>query len=365
VGPAGPNGFNTLVVTASEGAGANCSMGGTRIQVGLDTDRDGTLDAGEIIPALTRYVCNGQTGPQGPAGANGAFGDGSAGDLIVSIGQTLDLTSSLAGLPAGANVQFRDINVAGTLIVPSGTALRASRDITVSGTVTVAVGAADSGGGDANLGVSRGSAGLFTGGLGLSPLQAAQVLKPGVTGGGAGSRAATTTGGEGGGSLVLAAGGQVLISASGQVLANGASSVNPQTPTQGIVGGGGGGGGVVIVAAKGTLTVAGAIRANGGNGSNGWDGNLGAVEGGGGGGGGGIIHLISSTAPSVTGSLQVNGGAAGANAAPTGTVTAGHGGGACRGNGGNGGGPGPTLPENGAAGQTFQTVAPAPETLIF
>lgn len=58
-GAAGTNGKNTLVNTTTEAAGANCATGGTKIEVGLDTNNNGVLDSGEVNSSLTKYVCNG------------------------------------------------------------------------------------------------------------------------------------------------------------------------------------------------------------------------------------------------------------------------------------------------------------------
>jgi hypothetical protein len=84
-GPAGQDGKNTLVITTTEPAGANCPNGGAKIEVGLDINSNGILDNNEINVAQTKYVCNGAqgvTGPQGPAGtssssigSNAAFSD--------------------------------------------------------------------------------------------------------------------------------------------------------------------------------------------------------------------------------------------------------------------------------------------------
>ena len=84
-GPAGPgggdgsDGQDSLATTAAEPPGANCPTGGVRIQVGVDTNDDGVLDAGEVT--ATTYVCNGGgglsslvlTSPE-PAGTNCPFG---------------------------------------------------------------------------------------------------------------------------------------------------------------------------------------------------------------------------------------------------------------------------------------------------
>jgi OmcA/MtrC family decaheme c-type cytochrome len=77
-GGTGDPGDNALAVTTAEPAGANCPSGGTRIDVGLDANANGTLDASEITS--TSYVCNGsgqsslvKTGDE-PVGANCPFG---------------------------------------------------------------------------------------------------------------------------------------------------------------------------------------------------------------------------------------------------------------------------------------------------
>lgn len=48
--------LNTLVSIVSEGAGANCVHGGSRVDKGLDSNANGVLDAGEV--SATNYVCN-------------------------------------------------------------------------------------------------------------------------------------------------------------------------------------------------------------------------------------------------------------------------------------------------------------------
>ncbi|MFL6625540.1 MAG: WD40/YVTN/BNR-like repeat-containing protein [Vitreoscilla sp.] len=61
-----------LVDVQPETAGANCGSGGSRVESGLDANRNGTLDSAEI--ASTQYVCNGAGGSSGAAGATGATG---------------------------------------------------------------------------------------------------------------------------------------------------------------------------------------------------------------------------------------------------------------------------------------------------
>ena len=58
-GTNGVDGKNTIVNTTTETAGANCTNGGTKIEVGLDANSNGVLDSGEENSSLTKYVCNG------------------------------------------------------------------------------------------------------------------------------------------------------------------------------------------------------------------------------------------------------------------------------------------------------------------
>lgn len=51
-------GKSSLVKTSAEAAGANCAFGGTKIETGFDTNGDGTLDAAEVKTSATSYVCN-------------------------------------------------------------------------------------------------------------------------------------------------------------------------------------------------------------------------------------------------------------------------------------------------------------------
>lgn len=79
-GQDGEDGREALVVVTVEPPGAACVAGGQRIQVGLDDDRDGVLDAGEID--ATSRVCNGLVGEDGAPGADGQ--DGTAALVAVS-----------------------------------------------------------------------------------------------------------------------------------------------------------------------------------------------------------------------------------------------------------------------------------------
>jgi alpha-tubulin suppressor-like RCC1 family protein len=78
-GVAGSNGLVALVKQTAEGLDGPCGApGGTRIDSGLDQDRNGALTITEITQ--TSYACNGAagatgaTGPQGPTGPTGPQG---------------------------------------------------------------------------------------------------------------------------------------------------------------------------------------------------------------------------------------------------------------------------------------------------
>jgi hypothetical protein len=79
-GQAGAEGLAALVAVSPEPAGTNCPSGGNAVTAGLDDNRNGTLEAGEVDS--TRYVCNGTNGgfnaltrvTTEPAGANCTFG---------------------------------------------------------------------------------------------------------------------------------------------------------------------------------------------------------------------------------------------------------------------------------------------------
>lgn len=63
IGPAGADGddgLNSLVNVSNEPAGDNCDNGGLKVEIGLDTNGNGSLDADEILS--TSYICNGMDG---------------------------------------------------------------------------------------------------------------------------------------------------------------------------------------------------------------------------------------------------------------------------------------------------------------
>ena len=91
----GTNGLNAATLTTVEPAGANCATGGVKLEFGPDVNGNGLLDAGEIVPALTQYVCNGAVGAAGVVGPQGIQGVAGANGLNSLIKTTVE--------PAGAN----------------------------------------------------------------------------------------------------------------------------------------------------------------------------------------------------------------------------------------------------------------------
>lgn len=57
-GAIGPQGNTALIKTSTEPAGVHCVGGGTKIEVGLDSNNNDTLELNEIDTTLTQYVCN-------------------------------------------------------------------------------------------------------------------------------------------------------------------------------------------------------------------------------------------------------------------------------------------------------------------
>ena len=75
----GADGLTSLLKVSNEASGLNCVAGGTRIDTGIDKNKNGILDTEEI--QSTVYVCNGNNGLNNlinftiePAGANCANG---------------------------------------------------------------------------------------------------------------------------------------------------------------------------------------------------------------------------------------------------------------------------------------------------
>jgi hypothetical protein len=83
-GAQGPAGANSLALVSTEPPGANCALGGLRIDTGVDSNGDGTLENVEI--QHTAYVCS--IGSPGGSDGNGDGGvdapEGGAGGCVAS-----------------------------------------------------------------------------------------------------------------------------------------------------------------------------------------------------------------------------------------------------------------------------------------
>lgn len=107
-----------LILSSVEGPGPACALGGSRVDVGTDSDGDGVLDASEITS--TTHVCNGATGATGDAGAPGAASLVSivlepAGSNCPDGGRRVS-----SGLDANANGQLDSAEVSSTAYVCDG-----------------------------------------------------------------------------------------------------------------------------------------------------------------------------------------------------------------------------------------------------
>lgn len=58
-GTPGTNGASALVRSTPEPAGSHCAHGGTKLEVGIDANGNGVLDASEVDAANTAYLCDG------------------------------------------------------------------------------------------------------------------------------------------------------------------------------------------------------------------------------------------------------------------------------------------------------------------
>ena len=91
-------GANALVQMLDEPSGTNCAAGGKVIDVGLDGNANGVLEASEV--SSSGFVCNGSGGANGLDGANGRNGANGLSTLI-----------SIASEPMGANCAYGGIKI--------------------------------------------------------------------------------------------------------------------------------------------------------------------------------------------------------------------------------------------------------------
>ena len=288
------------------------------------------------------------------ATASRFYGDGSAGDLVISADTDWTTTSP-------PNLFFNNVTIDATttLTVPSGTTIYCAGTFINNGLILVESNNNRSGlfNGGSNLRTttpatirlhltirnpdigdaassatngswSPNSESSFSGGRGGSAMQEAAIrssIGRMYRGGGAGG-GGSNTGGSGGGALRVLCKGD--ISNNGEIRANGNNA-----------GSGGGGGGIIVLASPTSVQHlgTGALTANGGNGGNAIVySNL--LRGAAGGGGGGIVALIAPTLVNV-GAINVDGGTGGVGTTLTNDSDrmSGGGGGASGGNGGSGG----------------------------
>ncbi len=98
-GPAGENGedgsdgegLNSLISSTVEEAGENCENGGIKIQTGIDTNSNGTLDESEVDQDNTQYICNGTDG-EGGSGIGNFTGEDLVPEEVITM-QGFDLGS--------------------------------------------------------------------------------------------------------------------------------------------------------------------------------------------------------------------------------------------------------------------------------
>ena len=108
-GPAGSAGLLPLTVVQAEPAGVHCTFGGSRIDAGLDLDTNRTLDPGEVTS--TQYVCRGT--PQGtPATSLVRVSAEAAGSHCTLGGSRID-----AGIDGNANGVLDTAEVSSTAYV--------------------------------------------------------------------------------------------------------------------------------------------------------------------------------------------------------------------------------------------------------
>jgi len=112
-GAAGVNSSSALVTVSAEAAGVNCASAGSKVEAGLDINRDGTLAAAEVTS--TQYLCNGATGAAGSAGAHGASGAAGINGLNALV-QMLDEPSGANCAAGGESINVGvDANASGVL----------------------------------------------------------------------------------------------------------------------------------------------------------------------------------------------------------------------------------------------------------
>jgi len=100
-GEDGTDGMSALAVTSVESAGINCADGGLKIEVGVDNNGNGVLEASEVD--LVQYICNGKDGQDGQDGADGSA---SPNTMLTSISSP----AASSGCDAGGRVMMQGLD---------------------------------------------------------------------------------------------------------------------------------------------------------------------------------------------------------------------------------------------------------------
>jgi Collagen triple helix repeat (20 copies) len=122
----GSNGVGTLVNSVVEPAGNNCQYGGTKVTAGPDSNGNSVLDAVEVTS--TAYICHGSTGATGAAGTNGSNGTNGLSSLMSIVTEPSGGNCSAAGkkittgLDSNGNGVLDAGEVTGTAYVCNGAA---------------------------------------------------------------------------------------------------------------------------------------------------------------------------------------------------------------------------------------------------
>jgi hypothetical protein len=129
----GTPGKNTLILTTTEPAGANCSTGGVKQEYGVDANGNGTLEPGEIDATLTKYICNGLGGTAsnawGLAGNNATtaanfIGTTDGNPLIIKTNNTeavkIDATGNVG---IGTTTPLQKLHVEGASVLANSTTI--------------------------------------------------------------------------------------------------------------------------------------------------------------------------------------------------------------------------------------------------
>ncbi len=300
---------------------------GTEVMTISDTDIESTVPI-----TAPSFIGDGSQLTNLPGGGGCTeYGDGSAGDLTIS--GSVDWSTTP---PTNGNYMFQNltINSGVILTVESGTIIQVSQTFTNNGTIEVSEGipgerwSGNTDGGFPRIKGNTLSFGKAYKSEHLRFLSSSSILIGGSPGADGGNTGLDAEGGFGGGSLTVKA---ITLSNAGTIRSNGGDGV--VLPTGSTISGCGGGGGGFIVLQSNSISNTGTIEAMGGDGGSPGDGD---DDHAGGGGGGGLVHLIAPNANAVAGSIIINGGAAGTQSSSN-LGSSGGSGGAGAGDGGLGG----------------------------